>query len=161
MLSICHQLSNSQTYHWKIVVRLSNPVEFSYTDPSITIFMARNYDVWVEGETLTQITRLLTDLSEMPNKTQPSVSHFIFLALCLFLSLCLSLTVGSPPPPLWLAHLLPLFHTVSTIATLEGLLSQFTPDFPLVKTEGESPMVLTKLVESLKKCASSLRVLMI
>lgn len=65
MLSICHRLSNSQMYQWKIAVRLSNSLEFWYKDRRITIFMARGCYVRVEGGTLTQITRLLIDLFEM------------------------------------------------------------------------------------------------
>lgn len=103
MPSICHQLSNSRMFQWKIAVRLSNSVEFWYKDRHIIIFMARGCDVRVEGGTLTQITRLLIDLFEMSKETYPSV----------FRSASLSF-IFSPP---------------SGSLTL-GLLRQFTPDFP-------------------------------
>lgn len=118
MLSICHRLSNSQMYQWKIAVRLSNSLEFWYKDRRITIFMARGCDVRVEGGTLTQITRLLIDLFEMP-KRNISISLSLGLSVLYFLS----------PPPLWLSHLLPLIHTVyycSTLWIIEPIYSKFS-----------------------------------
>lgn len=125
MLSICHRLSNSQMYQWKIAVRLSNSLEFWYKDRRITIFMARGCDVRVEGGTLTQITRLLIDLFEMP-KRNISISLSLGLSVLYFLS----------PPP---SGSLTFFHSsiLSTTAAHSGLLSQFTPNFPIVVAKGE------------------------
>lgn len=100
ILSICHQLSNSQMYHWKIVVRLSNPVDFSCTDQRITIFMAC---VCWRGNTDTNHKAF--DWSFWNAKTKYSHQSS---TVCLSLSLSASLAEGLSPLALWLsnAHLL-------------------------------------------------------
>ena len=122
MLSICHRLSNSQMYQWKIAVRLSNSLEFWYKDRRITIFMARGCYVRVEGGTLTQITRLLIDLFEM-SKWNISIS------------LSLGLSVFDVPPPALSPssthpYCLLLQHTQDYWANL-------LPDFPIIVAKGE------------------------
>lgn len=90
MLSVCHQLSNSQMYHRTSVVQLSDPVALSYADQNMTIFVARCYEVQDEGETDTNHIAFI-DLFEMP-KDNTTIS----LSLCLFVFHCLSLLSHSP-----------------------------------------------------------------
>lgn len=158
MPSICHQMSNSQMYHWKIVVRLSSPVKFSYTDQNITMFMEWRYDVWVGGETLTQITRLLIDPFQMP-KQNTAISLSLCLSASHSLSLLLSLSVL---PPLALSPPA-LIHTVSTTATVHtwDYWANLLQIFPLWRPTGEIPLVLTEPVGLLEQCVSGLSVLLI
>lgn len=120
----CQSGINCQT-HWCIVVRLSDPAEFSYDDQNITVYVTCSNDVPVERETDTNHKAF--DWSFWYAKSKHS--HQLFRSLIShFLP---SLASSTLPRSDYYCYTLQIFV-------------QFTPGFPILMTEGKIPLVFTK-----------------